>query len=168
MHDPTKGKCARRGCFLCPTTDGAFSLHCHFLAVGVCLVSFRRFASWLSFFVPPRSTGFLLRFFWGILALLLCALARLVFLLRFFLFRLVRLPAIVSVSVVEKMLLRPLPRVRASCARASRVSNNSLHLFTQCAQPLDMECFAVKANCRVFRFTFLPDGCKALSFSEIR
>ncbi len=64
--------------------------------------------------------------------------------------------------------LRPLPRVRASCARASRVSNNCLHLFTQCAQPLDMECFAVKANCLVLRFTFLPDGCKALSFSEIR
>lgn len=49
--------------------------------------------------------------------------------------------------------LRPLPRVRASCARASRVSNNCLHFFTQCAQPLDMERFAVKANCRVFRFT---------------
>lgn len=30
-----------------------------------------------------------------------------------------------------------------------------------------MECFAVKANCLVLRFTFLPDGCKALSFSEI-
>ena len=60
MHHPTKGKCARRGCFLCPMTDGAFSLHCHFLAVGVCPISFRRFASWLSFFVPPRSTGFFL------------------------------------------------------------------------------------------------------------
>ena len=168
MHHPTKGKCTRRGCFLCPTTDGAFSLHCHFLAVGVCLVSFRRFASWLSFFVPPRSTGFLLMLLLGALALLLCALARLVFLLRFFLFRLVRSPAIVGVSVVEKMLLRPLPRVRASCARASRVSNNCLHLFTQCAQPLDMECFAVKANCRELRFTLLPDCGKALSFSKIR
>ncbi len=31
-----------------------------------------------------------------------------------------------------------------------------------------MECFAVKANCQVLRFTFLPDRCKALSFSEIR
>ena len=108
------------------------------------------------------------RFFWGALALLLCALARLVFLLRFFLFRLVRSPAIVGVSVVEKMLLHPLPRVRASCARVSRVSNNCLHLFTQCAQPLDMECFAVKANSRVLRFTFLPDRCKALLFSKIR
>lgn len=58
MHHPTKGKCARRGCFLCPTTDGAFSLHCHFLAVGVCPVSFRRFASWLSFFVPPSVDRF--------------------------------------------------------------------------------------------------------------
>ena len=85
-----------------------------------------------------------------------------------FFFRLVRLPAIVGVSVVEKQLLHPLPRVRASCARASRVSNNCLHLFTQCAQPLDMECFAVKANCRVFRFTLLPDCCKALLFSKIR
>ena len=107
-------------------------------------------------------------FFWRILALLLCALARLVFLLSFFLFRLVRSSAIVGVSVVEKMLLHPLPRVRASCARASRVSNNCLHLFTQCAQLLEMECFAVKANCLVLRFTFLPDRCKALSFSKIR
>lgn len=107
-------------------------------------------------------------FFWGALALLLCTLARLVFLLRFFLFRLVRSPAIVGVSVVEKMLLRPLSRVRASCARASRVSNNCLHLFTQCAQLLDMECFVVKTNCQVLRFTFLPDRCKVLSFSEIR
>ena len=131
----------------CPTTDGAFSLHCHFLAVGVCPVSFRRFAFWLSFFVPPRSTGVLLMFLF---------------------FRLVRSSIIVGVSVVEKMLLRPLPRVRASCARASRVSNNCLHLFTQCAQPLDMGCFAVKANCLVLRFTFLSDRCKALSFSEIR
>ena len=60
VHHPTKGKCARRGRFLCPTIDGAFSLHCHFLAVGVCPVSFCRFASWLSFFVPPRLIGFLL------------------------------------------------------------------------------------------------------------
>lgn len=51
MHHPTKGKCARRGCFLCPTIDAAFSLHCHFLAVGIFPVSFRRFASWLSLFV---------------------------------------------------------------------------------------------------------------------
>lgn len=156
------------GVFCCPMTDGAFSLHCLLLTAGVCPVSFRRFASWLSFFVPPRSTGFLLMLLLGALALLLCALARLVFLLRFFLFRLVRSPAIVGVSVVEKMLLRPLPRVRASYARASRVSNNCLHLFTQCAQPLDMERFAVKANCRVLRFTLLPNCCKALSFSKIR
>ena len=26
-----------------------------------------------------------------------------------------------------------------------------------------MECFAVKSNCLVLRFTFLPDRCKALS-----
>lgn len=107
-------------------------------------------------------------FFWGVLALLLCALARLVFLLRFFLFLLVRSPAIVGVSVVEKMLLRPLPRVRALCARVSRVSKNCLHLFTQYTQLLDIECLAVKANCRVFRFTLLPDRCKALLFSKIR
>lgn len=106
-------------------------------------------------------------FFWGCLALVLCALARLVFLLRFFLFHLVRSPPIAYASPGEKTPIYPLPRVRASCARASRVSNNCLHLFTQCAQPLDMECFAVKANCLVLRFTFLPDGCKALSFSEI-
>ena len=31
-----------------------------------------------------------------------------------------------------------------------------------------MECFAVKANYQVLRFTFLPDRCKALSFSKIR
>ena len=31
-----------------------------------------------------------------------------------------------------------------------------------------MKRFAVKANCLVLRFTFLPDRCKALSFSEIR
>lgn len=31
-----------------------------------------------------------------------------------------------------------------------------------------MECFAVKANCLVLRFTFLPNRCKALSFSEKR
>ncbi len=31
-----------------------------------------------------------------------------------------------------------------------------------------MECFAVKANCLVLRFTFLPDRCKSLSYSEIR
>ena len=68
----------------------------------------------------------------------------------------------------ERTAFAPLPRVRASCARASRVSNNCLHLFTQCAQPLDMECFAVKANCLVLRFTFLPDRCKSLSYSEIR
>lgn len=65
MHHPTKGKCARRGCILCPTIDGAFSLHCHFLAAGVCPVSFCRFASWLSFFVPPRPTGFLLMLLLG-------------------------------------------------------------------------------------------------------
>lgn len=168
MHHPTKGKCARRGCFLCPTTDGVFLLHCHFLAVGVCPVSFRRFASWLSFFVPPRSTGFLLMLLLGrprspsLRSCLTC------FPFHVSSFSLCSVVAIVGVSVVEKMLLRPLPRVRASCARASRVSNNCLHLFTQCAQLLDMECFVVKANCRVFRFTFLPDGCKALSFSEIR
>ena len=156
------------GVFCCPMTDGAFSLHCLLLTAGVCPVSFRRFASWLSFFVPPRSTGFLLMLLLGALALLLCALARLVFLLRFFLFRLVRSPPIACLSPGEKQLLYPLPRVRASCARASRVSNNCLHLFTQCAQLLDMECFVVKANCQVLRFTFLPDGCKALSFSEIR
>lgn len=150
MHHPTKGKCARRGRFLLPYDRWRVFAPLPFSHRGrlsyfvfpLCLLAF--------LLIPPRSTGFLLRFFWGILALLLCALARLVFLLRFFLFRLVRSPAIVGVSVVEKMLLRPLPRVRASCACASRVSNNCLHLFTQCAQPLDMECFAVKANCRVF------------------
>lgn len=39
---------------------GLFSFHCHFLPVGVCPVSLRRFTSWLSLFVPPRSTCFLL------------------------------------------------------------------------------------------------------------
>ena len=109
-------------------------------------------------------------FFWGALALLLCALARLVFLLRFFLFRLVRRPPTASASPGEKQPIcsLSLSRVRASCARASRVSNNCLHFFTQCAQLLDIECLAVKANCRMLRFTFLPDGCKALSFSKIR
>ena len=168
MHHPTKGKCARRGCFLCPTTDGSFSLHCHFLAVGVCPVSFRRFASWLSFFVPPRSTGFLLMLFSGLprsRSLRSCSTC---FPPHASFFRLVRSPPIAYASPGEKMLLRPLSRVRASCARASRVSNNCLHLFTQCAQLLDMECFAVKANCLVLRFTFLPDRCKALSFSKIR
>lgn len=109
-------------------------------------------------------------FFWGCLALVLCALARLVFLLRFFLFHLVRSPPIAYASPGEKTPIYPLPlpRVRASCARASRVSNNCLHLFTQYAQLLEMERFAVKANCLVLRFTFLPDRRKALSFSEIR
>ena len=65
MHHPTKGKCARRGCFLCPTTDGAFSLHCHFLAVGVCPVSFRRFAPWLSFLFPLGQQVSSSCFFWG-------------------------------------------------------------------------------------------------------
>lgn len=168
MHHPTKGKCARRGCFLCPTTDGAFSLHCLLLTAGVCPVSFRRFASWLSFLFPLGRLVFSSCFFWGVLALLLCALARLVFLLRFFLFPPCSVAGNRWCFGRRKQLLHPLPRVRASCARASRVSNNCLHLFTQCAQPLDMECFAVKANCRVFRFTLLPDCCKALSFSEIR
>lgn len=167
MHHPTKGKCARRGCFLCPTTDGSFSLHCHFLAVGVCPVSFRRFASWLSFFVPPRSTGFLLMLLLG------PSLSFFALLLDLFSSSVLSFPPC-SVAgnrwclARRKTAFAPPPRVRASCARASRVSNNCLHLFTQCAQLLDMECFVVKANCRVFRFTFLPDGCKALSFSEIR
>lgn len=139
MHHPTKGKCARRGSFLCPTTDGAFSLHCHFLAVGVCLVSFRRFASWLSFFVPPRSTGFLLMLLLGrprspsLRSCLTCFPPS-----RFFFFALFgRRQSLVSRSS-KKCFCPPLSRVRASCARASRVSNNCLHLFTQCAQPLDM------------------------------
>ena len=124
------------------------------LAFLLCSPSVDRFFPYASFGAPSLS------FFALLLDLFSSSVS--------FFFRLVRSPAIVGVSVVEKMLLRPLPRVRASCARASGVSNNCLHLFTQCAQPLDMECFVVKANCRVFRFAFLPDGCKALSFSEIR
>ena len=85
-----------------------------------------------------------------------------------FLFLCFRRPPIASLSPGEKTPICSLPRVRASCARASRVSNNCLHLFTLCAQLLDIESLAVKANCRVLRFTFLPDGYKVLSFSEIR
>ena len=168
MHHPTKGKCARRGAFFALRPMARFRSTAIFSPWASVLFRFAAFPFGFPSLFPLGRQVSSSCFFWGALALLLCALARLVFLLRFFLFRLVRSSAIVGVSVVEKMLLRPLPRVRASCARASRVSNNSLHFFTQCAQPLDMECFAVKANCRVFRFTFLPDGCKALSFSEIR
>lgn len=139
MHHPTKGKCARRGCFLCPTTDGSFSLHCHFLAVGVCPVSFRRFASWLSFFVPPSVDLFPPHASFGAPSLSFFALLRDLFSSSVsFFFRLVRSPPIAYASPGEKTPIYPLPRVRASCARASRVSNNCLHLFTQCAQPLDM------------------------------
>lgn len=57
---------------------------------------------------------------------------------------------------------------RAPCARAFRVLNNCFYLFTKCAQLLEIECFAVKVNCRVLHFTFLSDRCKSLSFSKIR
>lgn len=168
MHHPTKGKCARRGCFLCPMTDGAFSLHCHFLAVGVCPVSFRRFASWLSFFVPPSVDWFSPHASFGASSLSFFALLLDLFSssVSFFSALFGRRQSL-GFRSSKKCFCAP-SLACALCARASRVSNNCLHLFTQCAQLLEMECFAVKANCRVFRFTLLPDCCKALSFSEIR
>ena len=112
----------------------------------VCLLAF--------LICSPRSTCFPPHASFGAASLSFFSLLLALFPPHASFFRLVRPPAIVGALPGEKRPFCPLPRVRASCARAFRVSNNCLHLFTQCAQLLDMECFAVKANCRVLRFTF--------------
>lgn len=86
MHHPTKGKCAHRGCFLALRPMERFRS----TAIFSPRVSVQfRFAALPLGFPSLFPLGRLVSsscFFWGALALLLCALARLVFLLRFFLF----------------------------------------------------------------------------------